>query len=392
MDRATHTISDEGVSELTNIEQLLQRVVANPSDTATRLVLADAWIEAGDLRGDLVQVQHALMTAKGPRFGPLFSREESLVKLLRRRILGPKLGRSSADLSFALGFVDEVALDVSDDLSIDVLRAVCASEMGAVLRSLALRVSIDDEGDGTHRRFQVDAFLSKLAKNKLGLPPSLVRLELCAADRVANPYGINVDTTQQVSRIFKVFPSLRELRVEIDHARLPRLHSTTLTSFEWLASFIAPLDLSAMGGWELPALERFALVVSTRISYGNAGQRLGFEGVTRKTLEPVFDLLDRAPHLRELSLRKYAGRGSKLVKAMSAHAFFSRVERLELEGIDVDDACADALACSARRDLKLTVGSVTDAARAKLAAHGVSLVVVRTDTRAIVQYVDEGDD
>jgi len=377
---------------VSDADQLLQRVIANPDDTATRLVLADAWVEAGDLRGELIQVQHALTTAKGPRFGPLSTREESLVKLLRRRILGPKLAHASADLSFALGFVDEVALDVSDDRSLDVLRAVCATEMGAVLRSIALRVSIDDDGEGARRRFQVDGFLAKIAKSGLQMPPSFRRLEVCAADSKNTPYYNDVETSQQISRVFKVFPSLQELSIELDHVRLPTLASRTLVRFEWLASFVAPVDLAAMSQWSLPALERLALVAGNRISLGALGQRVGFEAVTRKSLEPVFDLLDRAPNIRELTLRRYGGRGAKLVRAMAAHPFFARLELLELEGVDVDGACADEIVRAARKNLRLTVGSVTEDARARLAAHAVALLAVRTDTRAIAQYVDDGDE
>lgn len=67
---------------------LLADVAAHPEDDATRLVLADLWLERGDVRGELVRLQIENLRSEKPLVKNL-TREKQLVKKHLLELLGP---------------------------------------------------------------------------------------------------------------------------------------------------------------------------------------------------------------------------------------------------------------------------------------------------------------
>jgi uncharacterized protein (TIGR02996 family) len=72
---------------LDELEALWRQVRANPRDAAVLTVLADALIEAGDPRGELMSVQLDTETARGHDLLALRQRERDLLAQLRDRLL-----------------------------------------------------------------------------------------------------------------------------------------------------------------------------------------------------------------------------------------------------------------------------------------------------------------
>lgn len=306
---------------MSTIEDLLARVRENPEDASARLVLADAWIEEGDRRGDLVQVQHALTTAKGAQYTKLASQEELLIKFVRRRVLGEKLARSNAELRFTLGFIDELVIDTLDKFAPEVIAAVAKSESGIALRSLVIR-SEDDRA--------IRDLLGKIE------PMNVTHLDLVRYDeeRTEDLYAEEpYDASDDLRRVPAVFPKIQELRIHlgISSLTLPELKSQTLRSFEWVSPYIDPEWIHPLARAQAPALERFVL---------DMAEAQNVETLDTRALQPILKMLDRCEKLHELTLRGVHG-GRRFVQELLKHALLGRVRSLDLSGVSLDEDLVD---------------------------------------------------
>jgi uncharacterized protein (TIGR02996 family) len=108
------------------LEVLLARILAHPEDDELRLVYADALLERGDPRGELIQLQIQR---------PGTSRERTLLKKHPQRLLGPlapAVGEASA--VFARGFLDACTVVLRNETQ----RALIGHPLWGTLREVRL--------------------------------------------------------------------------------------------------------------------------------------------------------------------------------------------------------------------------------------------------------------
>ncbi|MEO8703874.1 MAG: TIGR02996 domain-containing protein [Kofleriaceae bacterium] len=146
--RAVATVADREAA-------LLAAVIADPEDDAARLVLADHWIERGDPRGELVQLQCRLVATPVPRESPV--RRTAEVALERCRQL---YERDVAGATFGVrrGLVDLVAVTVP---ALAKLTATLFAKHP--IQTLVVKV-------------RNDAHLATLARLAPELPPTIARI------------------------------------------------------------------------------------------------------------------------------------------------------------------------------------------------------------------------
>jgi uncharacterized protein (TIGR02996 family) len=100
-DAAPETAPSSGAVTL---ETQLAHVYAHPEDDEARLVLGDLLQERGDVRGELITLQHHNASGAGTR--ETSKREKEILKNHRDEILGPLAGLvKKRDLEIHLGFV-----------------------------------------------------------------------------------------------------------------------------------------------------------------------------------------------------------------------------------------------------------------------------------------------
>ncbi|MFO0552313.1 MAG: TIGR02996 domain-containing protein [Polyangiaceae bacterium] len=94
-----------------HLEELFAAVVANPDDVAARLVLADALHEIGDVRGELIQLQHRhdQLAERHPERAALAFKIKRLVAAHASTLAG-EVARYAAAWELTGGFVSEVTM------------------------------------------------------------------------------------------------------------------------------------------------------------------------------------------------------------------------------------------------------------------------------------------
>ena len=107
-----------------SVAELFDAVYAAPSDDGPRLVLGDLLVAQGDPRGELIQVQSALLQNRGAK-GKLNARLKSLLGAYGRKWLDG-LDAVVDDAEFHLGFAREVTLHRPIDPSLRAWRTVKA--------------------------------------------------------------------------------------------------------------------------------------------------------------------------------------------------------------------------------------------------------------------------
>ena len=288
--------------------ELERLLVENPNDRASALVYGDWLAEAGDARGELVQVQLALERAGGRRgngkpprpdtaAAELTERERALLLAHAVEWAGPIATCAAVELVWRRGFVDAVLID-HDQLSAEIDKAALLTELltrpaGRLVRSLSSRgfdrCNFDD------------------------LPPVL------AATR----------------------PPLRELIVDLQWSGHIDMHG------------YAP-ELGDFGPlWRaLPRLEKLTLVGSSHtLELGDidAPQLRHFEAHTPYGLESgCIESITRArwPALETLEVRRCDDRDDELLRRLCDAVDLPRLQHLGLPEGSFSDAICDRVARS----------------------------------------------
>lgn len=147
-----------------NIEALLQAVYDTPHDDGPRLVYADALLERGDQRGELITTQ--IQLAKGAD-RELRRREKELLESYGKQWLGPFAPIIMAGYRYERGFLSECRLD---NRHIDGVRKLVGHPAWSTVHTLSGSALI-----GLHpimRSLRTFEFLSHEARNHEGLPDS----------------------------------------------------------------------------------------------------------------------------------------------------------------------------------------------------------------------------
>jgi hypothetical protein len=351
-----------------SIEDLLAEI-ERTDDRATYVVLADALVEAGDPRGDLMAVQLALddqdelpSSLRALARPDLSDRSDALdratVKSLRRRALGLRKARIQAllgpfadsteiALGFRYGLLDHVRLEASGVLPIaprrpgapsvaSVLADIFASPEARMLRTVEV-FPHDEPSAGEIRRF-VDAI-----RNSEARPPSSLRSLRLGDTSDAREYQVRLrgleDYTDDVTTLLDVFPHLHELWLDLGttELELAPFASTDLRHLTLITPYARPELVQALAASVLPALR--SLVVWTGATYYVEGVEELVDdypghGPSVDDLEPLFAMLDGCAGFDHLGICNHAGDLDELVERIVNHAFARRLTTLDLSFAD----------------------------------------------------------
>jgi uncharacterized protein (TIGR02996 family) len=363
-----------------DIEALYTQILTDPhaTDTSAYLVLADALLEQNDPLGELIQVQHALLSK--PDDAALRERERSLLA----GALGEELAAvEDLKLDWRLGFIEAATLprDLDYDIRCEAVAALFAAPAARLLRSLTIGYPTGGELDNPTRRV-----LDRIRQAGLRPPATLRRLQIGNAFETADRYWFYRDygvvaVTDVLSDLWQLLPGLSELRIDLGVASvvLGKIASESLRSFEWVSPFLDPMDLYDQvceARW--PNLERLVLwtgglaVVSEEDqiyipNYGGAedddDDPEGFypdadgylEGsiTSPVRLQRLFDHLDGLEKLTTFGLCNYAGALGEVAGQLPARAFWKRIETLDLTRDRIRAADTEPLVAALREAPRL---------------------------------------
>jgi uncharacterized protein (TIGR02996 family) len=177
-------------------DELLAQVLADPRDDGARAVLADALVELGDPRGELIALQLAPPTPESTR------RANAIIKQHRDALLGV-LAPAVTEATFAKGFASRIALKSPKIPAVMHAIAACVGDpLWATVEHL------EGPGDGEITPHAVMRSLRSLADSDVPIEQimKMKRLESLACKSV---------TKTDVGVIVRGFPALRELSLEL---------------------------------------------------------------------------------------------------------------------------------------------------------------------------------
>jgi hypothetical protein len=319
-------------------------------DPATWLVLADALMEAGDVRGQLIQLQHA----RDPR-------AEALVREHTEQLVGfvPPAG---VQLDWHMGHVQRARLRTTDlGERLVALRALLTHPGHRRLRHLTLDGPTDELSENLFR----DLF-ARMAADGLVAGPTLRSLQLGHGLREKPGYWVygyfgECRLTDELGGLWRTFPHLRSLRLDLGAAALElgEISAPELRDFEWVAPFLAAPYLAVLAAARWPQLERLVVWTGSEV-YVNTEWDLysvdpdedeeGAEPYTSDetlvdaaSLEPLLEHADKLPGLTAFGVANWAGSWAELADRMRAHAFWPRLTSLEMARGRVQNQDMEAL-------------------------------------------------
>lgn len=333
---------------MADLDALLAELEAGRDRAATLTVLADALVERGDPRGELIHVQRALTTAAPGERAALERRSHELVGELRTRVLGELAGQPEIELDYRDGFLHRVAVSESPaGYSMgDALARVLASPDARFLHEIAI-----DPTEEADLPRPIATVLERL--QGVSMPRSLRRVELGRAlarnqgYRVFGDYG-SVAFEDDLSALLDVFTDVMELRVDLGAVLLQwaPLVSTQLKQFAYVSPYVRLEEIETLAASRLPALEAFELWTGASYLVNEEMDLYAFEdlddadqerepdfddqeAIAVRELEPILAMLD-ATAVTSVGFPNFAFDPGELVTAIAAHPFGHRLERLDL--------------------------------------------------------------
>lgn len=346
------------------LESLYAEIENNPDDPAAYLVLGDALLESGDARGELIGVQHALLTSEGNEATKLRKRERELLGTQREALLGKELAAAKGvALDWRLGFVTHATVPVGLPLGglQRVIKTLLSSPASRLLRGLTLTFPARDRID-----HPVRDLLGQLARSNLRPPPGLRTLTLGTAEADRPGYWVYSDyeacaLLDDLSGLFGRFDRLEQLRVDAGVASLRwgAIESQTLRDFEWVTPHLSSADLQALVQGRWPRLRRIVVwtggqtTVNTEdelhvrgddgfeddfdenaeegaVQGGGDDDWLEWESLEGDALAPLFDSLDKLDELEVFGVANYVGSWGELAQSLRGHSLWSRIHTLDM--------------------------------------------------------------
>jgi uncharacterized protein (TIGR02996 family) len=239
--------------------ELLARVLETPSDDSLRGVLADALVEAGDPRGELIALQLAPPTPERKR------RAKQIIDESRKQLLGA-LAPVLTDATFEKGFVARAKLKAPTTPAIKNAIAACVGDpLWATVEQL--------EGPGDH-----EVTLHPVMRSLRSLADSGVPIaQLAKMSRLESLACLGV-TKADVGVIVRGFPALRELSLEL----------------ALYLGFSAPLATQLLSAAPLATLATLELAVEVS-SYRNYDNMTEQERTQREQLSQLIALAAKSP-------------------------------------------------------------------------------------------------
>lgn len=321
---------------MANLDALIAQIEAG--DSSAYDVLADALVDRGDPRGELIHVQRALVTATADDQQRLRDRELMLVAESSARLFGSRDAHGMR-VHYANGFLDWVAIQ-SPQLaaSAEVLRHVLASQDARFLRELVLDPTEECEAG------PIAGLLEQL--RGVAMPRSLRRLELGSAYatspgfRIYSDYG-QIAFADDLAAVLDVFPLLEELHVDLGAVSLEwaPLRSTQLRRFTWIAPMLADDALASIAQSQLPALEHVELWPGAAYLVNEEadlyqGDELEIEqALDDEGLAPLFAMLETTP-VSSLVIRNYAHDAEQLRHAIEERPLGRQLRELVVDAHD----------------------------------------------------------
>lgn len=226
VDRAWSALLKAGVVIAPALEQhgpatpassgLLADVLRYPHDDQRRLVLADALLEQGDVRGELISLQFEAL--KRPLTGAETKRVAAIIKTSRAQLLGPLAEVLKAGAGFTKGFVSRAALAQTNSNRLKIARQTVAGHpLWATVEHL------EGPGDADIAAHSVMRSIRSLKNTQVGLS-TLAKLPTLEVLIAPSTDGSAFDFKPLLAS--GTFPSLTELR---------------LTMGDWASMLASPL-------------------------------------------------------------------------------------------------------------------------------------------------------
>lgn len=281
------------------MDELLAAIFAAPDDDAVRLVYADALLERGDPRGELIQLQVARVTTPLPWDAPASKRERGLLAKHEKAWLAP-IRPYIRRWHWSRGFVHGIEADSAELLQ------------------------------GIDRVFETTPLVRlKLTKMK---PALCERLAEQSSLRSLRELVLEQQKLGPKSAPLFRSPFLASVR-ELDLLSNPLLDegAAILASAEHLGSLTALLMASTQITLEgLEAISRASFF--PQLQKLSIGVPLGWSNRARGGFGPsAVDALERAPSLRLLSMI-YCDLRDEGLEALAASPAFANLEEIHLEG------------------------------------------------------------
>lgn len=333
------------------IDALFAELERDPDDEGATLVLADALAELGDVRAELVQIQHAIAGASVSERASYKPREAALIHAMRARLLGSRFAaQPEISLGVRRGFARELAIvnHAASDVA-EILSAALPSPEARLLESLHLAWDAEEV-------MGVGGVFRSLA-GKISVPASLRRLSIGNAferdtdDRIATTDYDDDDEElapqpEDLRAVLTMFPRLRELALDLGvvPVQLAPLATKNLEVLRWVTPRLSLEEVAPLAGCVLPSLRHFELWIGGvygsedgEMHDGEPGDDLDIvESLPLRRLEPVLVMLDRCTQLRELGFG-HVQRVGTLLAMLRGHPLVGRLETLELSRVEIDD-------------------------------------------------------
>jgi hypothetical protein len=345
--------------ETAAIAELFAAAAHEPEDPGTALVLADALLELGDVRGELPQVQRALSARPKGERAELLGREQALLRATRDRLVGARLGTlPGVAVEARFGFVRRLVLE---NLTREQLTAALESALGSPDGRLLAEIEIGSDDDEVMGIGDVFAGLAGEVQ-----PPSALRrlrignaFERDSGDRQGTIGEDDVDEDgmpyseveyEDLREVLTVVPQLRELEIDLGaiQARLPVLASNKLERLTWISPRITRDALAPLAGAVLPALTRFEIWLGGAYEMiideddDGDGEVRCTESLGISDLRPTLAMLDRCTALRELVVAHYE-EVWLLARELRRHPLLPRLQRLGFPRADLGESDADEI-------------------------------------------------
>ncbi|MEZ4240897.1 MAG: hypothetical protein R3F59_33015 [Myxococcota bacterium] len=339
------------------------------------LVLADALVEAGDPRGELIQLQHAARDGDAAAHG----RAQAFLQANAVALVGTPLV-DGLELSWRHGHVSAARL--SPQLDAAARAKILAELLGHPGNRLLRHLVLDGPPGDLARNLFHDTF-GALAAQGVVAPATLRSLQLGRGREENDGYWFydffdEMRLYDALGGLWRVFPQLSSLRIDTgaSNVELGEVHAPALRELEWVVPRLSQEAVEELAQAAWPSLERLVLWTGGELLVNTREDLLYraaiFEGELvdddeqewsdgtiddPARLDALFARVDDTPTLTTLGLCNFVGSWQALAASASGHAFWGRLHTLDVSHGELGDDAVEgfARACGTARGLRTLV-------------------------------------